>query len=135
MKRLIKIGLITTILGAVLLWQGPNLAFAAKCYSLSPANGFVCESDPPEPTFVKPDPFADSFLPYVTYAKLADLANVYASPSYGSEIVRNVGDGFLFSTIQGVVEAEDGLWYAINHGEYVHENDLRLVDDSEFYWV
>ncbi|KAA3664510.1 MAG: murein L,D-transpeptidase [Chloroflexi bacterium] len=132
MKKLIRFGLITTILGAALLWQGSNLAYAAKCYSLSAATGFVCESDPPEPTFVKPDPFADSFLPYVTYARLADNANVYAGPSYGSGVVRNVGDGFLFSTIQGVVEGENGLWYVINFDEFVHESDLRLVDDSEF---
>lgn len=105
MKKLIRFGLITTILGAALLWQGSNLAYAAKCYSLSAATGFVCESDPPEPTFVKPDPFADSFLPYVTYARLADNANVYAGPSYGSGVVRNVGDGFLFSTIQAWLKA------------------------------
>ncbi len=107
-------------------------AAAVDCY-YSDALGFVCDASPPPPTFEPPEPFPNSFLPDVKYARLNDLINVYAGPSRAEPIVRNVGDGFLFSSLQGAVYNDAGeLWYIINPGEYVHADDLRVVEASEF---
>ncbi|MEM7332183.1 MAG: L,D-transpeptidase [Chloroflexota bacterium] len=112
---------------------GQNTAvYAVDCYVMSESVGIVCNTEAPQAQFVKPKPFADSFLPYVSYARLNDYADVFAGPSAGSGIVENVGDGFLFVTLQGVVENSEGTWYAINYNEYVRAEDIRLVDDSEF---
>lgn len=129
MKGLIRIGSYLIIIGIALIWS--NNALAATC-AFEDGFGFVCEAEPPEPVFVKPEPFANSFLPYQTYARLADNINVFESPSMGSPIVRNVGDGFLFVTIQGAVEAEGRLWYVINYNEYVRAEDLTVVKASDF---
>ena len=63
-----------------------------------------------------------------------DLINVHAGPSRAEPIVRNVGDGFLFSTLQAAERKMTlvSLWYMINPGEYVLADDLRVVEDSEF---
>jgi hypothetical protein len=88
-----------------------------------------------EPTFVEPEPVAGSFLPDRTYARLQDNTNVYPEPSTAVPPLRNVGDGFLFVTVQGAVEREGQLWYIINPGEYVKAEDLRIAGDSEFTGV
>lgn len=131
MQRFFRLIFTLGIAGAIFLAL-PNVTQAAKCYDHSAAVGFVCESDPPEPVFAKPVPFYDSILPYMTFARLKDNINVYSAPSRGSGIVRNVGDGFLYATIQRGVSGDDGLWYEINYGEFVHRNDLILVDASDF---
>lgn len=131
MRRIFLLSFVFLFLAVGLVVQ-TTAVYAVDCYIMSETAGIVCDSEAPAVKFVKPEPFADSFLPYVTYAKLADFADVYAGPSAASGIVRNVGDGFLYSTLQGVVQNGEGTWYAINHGEYVRAEDLRLVDDSEF---
>ena len=117
------------VLGSALL---VGTAAAAKCYPHPNGVGYVCNAEQPEPTFVKPAPFADSILPSQNYAKLKDLINVYAEPTMSSPIVRNVGDGFLYATIQGVQENEGRIWYQINWGEWVRSEDLILVEASDF---
>lgn len=131
MSRFFRWSLPLLIVG-MLFVAWPDTAAAAKCFIQSDEIGHVCEAEPPQPVFSKPQPFADSFLPYETYARLQDNINVYSGPSASSEIVRNVGDGFLFSTIQGAVEGEGMLWYVINYGEYVRASDLTIVDATEF---
>jgi hypothetical protein len=72
----------------------------------------------------------------MTYARLNDLINVYPEPNGAAPPVRNVGDGFLFATVQGAVQNEAGeLWYMINYGEYVRAEDLELVEISDFAGV
>jgi hypothetical protein len=117
---------------ATVLMAWPKTAAAAKCFIQSEEIGHVCDAEPPQPVFSKPQPFANSFLPSQTYARLHDNINVYAGPSSGSGIVRNVGDGFLFATIQGAVEGEGTLWYVINYGEYVRASDLTVVGATEY---
>lgn len=108
-------------------------AWASDCYFFSEEVGFVCDAEPPQPLFVEPEPFADSFLDEIQYARLHDLINVYSSPSLASPIVRNVGDGFLYVTIRTPILGDDGLvWYMINFGEYVQGKDLTLVNHSQF---
>ncbi|VAW41151.1 hypothetical protein MNBD_CHLOROFLEXI01-3417 [hydrothermal vent metagenome] len=131
MRRLLRWSIpLLIIMFGFAFWS--DTAAAAKCFIQSDDIGIVCESEPPQPGFSKPQPFADSFLPYETYARLADNVNVYADPSGGSGIVRNAGDGFLFVTIQAAVESEGTLWYMINYGEYVRAEDLTIVEISEF---
>lgn len=86
----------------------------------------------PEHTFSEPKPFERSFLDTSWYARLEDNANVYTAPGY-SDVVRNVGDGFLYSTLQTKVTGDDGSqWYLINPGEYVRAEDLEETKASQF---
>ncbi|MCA9997402.1 MAG: hypothetical protein KDE56_16700, partial [Anaerolineales bacterium] len=129
MKALTKLCLFLIVAGVGLIWFVDEAA-AADCYLQEGV--YVCDTSLPQPTFVAPEPLANSFLPRVMYVKLADFANVYAGPSTGSPLVRNVGDGFLFSTVQAVVENEGQTWYMINFDEYVQASEARVVEDSEF---
>ncbi|MCP4423101.1 MAG: L,D-transpeptidase [Chloroflexi bacterium] len=133
MARIARFGFIIGLLTAVFFFAQP--AAAVDCYYMDDL-GFICDASPPPPMFELPDPLANSFLPDMRYARLDDLINVYAEPSRSAPIVRNVGDGFLFSTLHGSAQSETGeLWYMINPGEYVHSADLRVVEDSEFTGV
>ena len=105
---------------------------AADCYVYTDSVGHVCTTEEDQPTFVEPEPFSDSVIERATYARLGDLIDVYSGPSSSAPVERNVGDGFLFSTIQNVVESEGQTWYTINPDEFVRAEDLRLVNDSEF---
>jgi hypothetical protein len=105
---------------------------AAKCYLYSEGVGYACDTEPPPPVFARPSPLAGSFLPRTTYVRLHDNINVYGGPSLSSPVARNVGDGFLFSTVQGVVENEGQRWYMINQGEYVRSEDMHAVSISKF---
>lgn len=109
------------VLLGLLVWMGVDSAEAARI--------------PFVPTFTEPAAIEDSFLDRSWYGRLADFANVYAEPSLNAEIVRNVGDGYLFSSLSGVVEAEGAKWYLINPNEYVHEDDITLAEVSEFQGV
>ncbi|MCA9962343.1 MAG: L,D-transpeptidase [Chloroflexota bacterium] len=134
MSRLAKLGFILTAgMVAIIVWVVPT--YAANCYVYTDSIGHVCTGEATQPTFVQPEPFADSFISHRTYARLNDLINVYAAPSLTAPIVRNVGDGFLFVTVQNAVESEGELWYVINYDEYVRASDLRVVDDSSFAGV
>lgn len=117
---------------AAIIFSVSSPALAAKCYVYNPAMGPVCVGEPSEPMFVEPVEPENSLLPYQTYARLNDNINVYSGPSLGAPIVRNVGDGYLFSTVEGTVENEGRTWYIINPGEYVKAEDVRLHADSEF---
>ncbi|VAW43267.1 hypothetical protein MNBD_CHLOROFLEXI01-4130, partial [hydrothermal vent metagenome] len=82
------------------------------------------------------EPPEDSMIDRRWYGRLADNANVYAEPSRSAPIVRNVGDGYLFSTVNSWADNGSGeIWYTINYGEYVHEDDINLVDQSDFRGV
>jgi hypothetical protein len=135
MARTIRIVLVSWLLlaGLVLFTR---TAAATRCFFHSDSIGYVCNASPPPPIFVQPKPFADSFLPNMSYARLHDLINVYPEPSAATAPVRNVGDGFLFATVHGATVNEAGeLWYRINYGEYVRAEDLTLVEISDFAGV
>jgi hypothetical protein len=107
-------------------------AAAVSCYFHSPAAGYVCNSAPEPSIYVEPQPFVDSPIERATYGRLADMANVYPEPSTAVPPVRNVGDGFLFATVQAVEEHNGEYWYMINLGEWVREEDITLVEKSTF---
>ena len=123
---------ILTGLGVVVLNQ--TAAAAASCYIVSNDIGYVCDTNPPPTIFVAPPPRHDSILPEMKFGRLADNINVYAQPNMGSEIVRNAGDGYLFSSIHDIANDNDGsrLWYMINPGEWVRGEDIKLASPSTF---
>ena len=111
-------------------------AFETYCLPLENGEQYVCSFVATSPQFVKPQPVRDEFVITERYGRLADNANVYREATRNSEIVRNVGDGFLFSSIVGVFKNDAGeLWYMINLGEYVHQDDIKLTDQSTFRGV
>ena len=111
-------------------------AYGPSCFPLAGIQQYVCSVVPVDPQFVKPDPIQDEFVMTMKYVRLADLANVYAGPSRSEAIVRNVGDGFLFSTVYGQVKGDDGQWwYIINPGEYMHPDDIKETAQSSFRGV
>ena len=130
MRRGLLFLLATVLLSAWLLIVQP--AAAVNCYFHSPAAGYVCDSAPEPSLFIEPQPFVDSPIERATYGRLADLANVYPEPNAAAPPVRNVGDGFLFATVHAVEEHNGERWYMINLGEWVREEDITLVDKSEF---
>ena len=131
MQRIIRFSIVMlALLAGLVLFAQP--AAAVSCYLHSANVGYVCNSDPAPSVFAQPQPFPNSFLERTTYARLKDLINVYPQPTTAVPPVRNVGDGFLFSTIQAVENHNGENWYMINLGEWVREQDLILVDDSEF---
>lgn len=135
MNRIIRTLIIgSTLALALVVWQGK--AEAARCYLFSEDVGYVCDAQPAPPMFVEPRPIPDSFLEHSVYARLKDNINVYSAPNPGAAVTRNVGDGFLFSTISSIVTGDDGnTWYQINYGEYVRSDDASLVYHSDFTGV
>jgi hypothetical protein len=130
MRAAQSLAVLAVVLSAWLLFSSP--VSAANCYYHSPAADYVCDSAPQPSLFVEPQPFVDSPIERATYARLADMANVYPEPSTAVPPVRNVGDGFLFSTVQAVEEHNGEMWYMINLNEWVREEDITLVEKSHF---
>lgn len=94
------------------------------------------EESPGRERFVTLELPEDTLLGRRWYGRLADNANVYASPSRSAPIVRNVGDGYLFATINRWFENDAGeIWYEINYNEYVAAEDISLAEVSEFQGV
>ncbi|MFK7804242.1 MAG: L,D-transpeptidase [Anaerolineae bacterium] len=129
------------ILGAVFtgfsLFSSAAEAFETYCFPLENGEEYVCSFIATEPQFVKPDPVQDEFVLTTKYGRLADFTNVHRHPSASSEIVRNVGDGFLYVTTQGLFQDPDtgDWWYMINLGEYVHRDSLKIAEQSTFRGV
>ena len=136
MKRL---GLRLGIAGAALLlglWLVPT-TLAAGCRLPEALTAPACNGGRTTAVtfseWVKPD---DSLLGRRSYARLADNANVYPEPTRAAAPLRNVGDGFLYATVLNwVTGADEARWYQINAGEYVHEDDIQLVQTSDFRGV
>jgi hypothetical protein len=112
-------------------------ADAARCFFYSQDVGMVCDgrAEENENEFEPPEEREDSLLAYTSYAYIEDDVNVYPQPSLGAPPLYNVGNGFLYVTIHGQVEANGQTWYEINRGQYVIADDLRLVDTPEFHGV
>ncbi len=123
------------VLTAALFFGGfRSAAAAASCYIMGVEVGYVCDSNPPLAEFVPPPPVANSILDRLNYGRISDMANVYAAPSLGSEIVRNAGDGYLWASISDIANNHDegSLWYSINPGEWVRAEEFKPQDASDF---
>ncbi len=111
-------------------------AFGPYCMPLETGEKYVCSFAAIEPQFSRPEAVQDEFVLTRTYGRLADYANVHAAPGRDSEIVRNVGDGFLYVTTQGMFQDGNGeWWHMINLGEYVHRDDIKMAEQSTFRGV
>lgn len=118
-------------------------AFAATCPEVVSLNkdALKCTSESENivedvEQFVTLDMPDDTLFGRRWYGRLADNANVYAEPGRSAPIVRNVGDGYLFATINSWADNEAGeTWYNINYGEYVHSDDIKLATPSDFRGV
>ncbi|MFN2143086.1 MAG: L,D-transpeptidase [Candidatus Promineifilaceae bacterium] len=89
-----------------------------------------------EPLFITPDLPEDSLFARRWYGRLADNANVYASPTRAAAPLRNVGDGYLFVTIIRRLQNDSReTWYEINPGEFVHGDDIQPTEASDFQGV
>lgn len=136
MVRTIRFGVATMAIVIALLWL-VKPASAARCFFYSADVGIVCDGrlDPGPAQFEDPQPVYDSLLDHTKYAYLEDNVNVYPEPDLSVPPLYNLGEGFLYVTIHGHAEANGQEWYAINPGEYVLVDDLRLVDTPEFHGV
>jgi hypothetical protein len=110
-------------------------AQAAECGSLVEWSKSFCQVAAPPPTYSTPKPYPNSPYGRTHYARLADNANVYPGPSRSAAPIRNVGDGFIFVTVNSWDRVNGKTWYQINAGEYVHQDDIRLVNASGFQGV
>ncbi len=125
MKRFRQLSLVSgAIFLFLLLGAGSTEAFGVGCFPLS--GRYVCSVVPEQPAFVKPLPVKDDFILKTTYVRLHDYADVYAEPRRDSPILRNVGDGYLFSSLHGKFRNDAReMWYMINPGEWVLEESIR----------
>ena len=136
MKRIVAIvgGLIALSLGMLL---GAQPADAGDCFYYSKDVGFVCDGrmDASPAQFEQPELPEESLLDGVLYAYMEDNIYIYPEPTLAAAPLYNVGEGFLYVTIQGQVKVDGQLWYVINPGQYALAEDIRLVKPSEFQGV
>ena len=123
----------------IVLVASVSPAAAATCFFLNDIGDYVCnsETEPATPAqFVTLQPPDDTLFGRRWYGRLADYANVYPEPTRAAAPVRNMGDGYLFATVNRWFKNDAGeTWYEINAGEYVHEEDIRLVEPADFQGV
>lgn len=115
-----------------------SAAEAADIKCLPLGGQYICSAIPqPKPRFAPPEPVRDQFVTATSYVRLADFANIYSEPTRGSTVLRNAGDGYLFSSVAGKFRNDAGeLWIMINPGEWVHVDDTTVeTQASEFRGV
>ncbi len=136
MFRFVRFVFIVAIFVAVYILR-VSTAEASDCtrYFLPGSESCSVESHTSSQTFVSPDSIDDSLFGRRVYARLADNANVYPQPSRGVPPARNVGDGFLFVTVNYWEKINGETWYQINNGEFVHEDDILQLPASDFRGV
>ncbi|MAT96240.1 MAG: hypothetical protein CL608_03780 [Anaerolineaceae bacterium] len=137
MHRYLRLLFAASILALFLAGVSPVLA--ANCYFWEGIGEYVCDSEAKPAAaspFVTPVTPEDTLFGHRWYGRLADYTNVYSEPIRTSAVVRNVGDGYLFATVKRWFDNDAGeKWYEINHNEYVHEDDLTLVEPATFQGV
>lgn len=133
--RTLKLSVLAAAAAAAFLFVRP--ADAARCFVYSDEVGVVCDGrlEPAPEEFEDPDLPDGSLLDHVTYAYMEDNINIYPEPSLSSPPLYNVGEGFLYVTLQGQVEANGHTWYVVNPGQYALAEDIRVVPTPEFHGV
>lgn len=127
---------VTAVLLTAAFFGATKAAQAAGCHFVSDDIGYVCEADTDEATFVVPTPPEDSLYNDVNYARVNDLTNVYGASTMAGGPTRNLGDGYLWSTVTGPFTGDDGnMWYLMNQGEYIRAQDARVYPISQFAGV
>ncbi|MDJ0754076.1 MAG: L,D-transpeptidase [Ardenticatenaceae bacterium] len=112
----------------ILTLFGVRSAAAANIKCLPLAGQYICSILPqPKPRFAPPEAIQDNFIMDTSYVRLADYADIYTEPTRSSSIIRNAGDGYLFSSVAGKFRNDAGeLWIMINPGEWVHVDDTTV---------
>lgn len=132
MKLLRYFSILTTVL---LLAAAAQRVEAGRCSSLFTDSKYECFIYQ-QPAFVTPESSPEnSFLDRAIYVRLADNANVYAEPSRSAAVVRKIGVGFLFASVFSIENINGTLWYQINAGEYMHQDDVSRREISQFRGV
>jgi hypothetical protein len=119
-----------------LAWLGQVDTASANvgCYMYSAEVGMVCSTaEQPLPIFATPIQPRNSILNTLRYARQADNSNVYSEPN--GSIVRNVGDGYLFASLQGQRQVDGVSWHQINNGEWMKTADLTMATGTTFQGV
>ncbi len=136
MIRVIRASLVALMtVGGLIVLAKP--ADAGRCFFYSEEIGTVCDGrvEPDPGQFEDPDAIDGGLLEHVSYAYMDDNINIYPEPNLSAPPLYNVGNGFLYVTIQGVVEANGHKWYVINPGEYALAEGIRLVETPKFTGV
>jgi hypothetical protein len=127
-------GLLLTSLASLLI--GERLE-AGRCYVARPSGDVVCdarlESGPAQ--FERPQPRRYSLLDRTTYAYMEDNINIYPEPNLASTPIRNVGQGYLWVTLHGELEANGHRWVEVNRGEYALAEHFRKAEVPGFRGV
>ena len=112
-------------------------AEAGSCFYYSDDVGYVCDGrfEPAVHQFEEPLLPEESLLDHATYAYMEDNINIYPEPDLATAPVYNVGEGFLYVTIHGEVQANGHKWYEVNPGQYALAEDIRLVETPDFNGV
>lgn len=126
----VVLGLLTALLSV-------RVVVANECYryAVDPA---LCDEATilQTPPFVAAEPPDDTLFGRRWYARLDDFTNVYAQPNYNAGIIRNIGDGYIFATVQRRVTNDAGEeWLEINHGEFVAAENATTAQPSPFQGV
>ncbi|UCG24264.1 MAG: L,D-transpeptidase [Chloroflexota bacterium] len=135
---MVRAARLTAIVGGLIVFLFMiSPADAGSCFYYSPDVGYVCDGrlEPAVHQFEEPVLPEESLLDRATYAYMEDNINIYPEPNLGLAPLHNVGEGFLYVTIQGEVEANGHRWYEVNPGEYALAEDIRLVETPDFNGV
>lgn len=108
---------------------------SASCFFYSDEIGYVCDGrlEPEPKQFDVPQQREDSLLGWVRYAYMEDNINIYPEPNLAAPPLYNVGEGFLYITVQKKMEVKGQTWYQINPGQYALADGIRLVETPRFH--
>ena len=129
--------MITAIFLLIGIGLTAHVAEAGPCL-LSGMGREVCvdSAENEQPLYLDPESAEDTLFGQRWYGRLADFADIYPEPTRASTPLRNVGDGYVFaSIITRVTNDADEVWYMINFGEYIHEDDIIISEVSEFQGI
>lgn len=136
MARAVR-GIILLLLVTTALLVRARSADAGRCFYDPEEGDVICDGrlEPLPSQFQPPLPRHNSLLDTTTYAYLEDNINIYPEPDLSLPPLYNVGEGYLFATVHGQVEANGQRWYVINPGEYALAEGIRVVETPTFHGV
>lgn len=137
-----------TVILAFLFTAGP--LEGARCFHFSEDVGTVCDgrAEPEPDQFQEPVPRDESLLDWVSYAYMKDNINIYPEPNSAARPIYNVGEGFLYITVQKQLVSNGQSWYQINPGQFAladgivpvktpafHGTEISVQPERPFGWI
>ena len=131
--RLAALSVGAMVIIAFLITAGP--LEGARCFHFSDDVGTVCDgrAEPEPDQFQDPAPRDESLLDWVSYAYMEDNINIYPEPNPAAGPLYNVGEGFLYITVQKQLVSNGQSWYQINPGQYALADGVRPVKTPTFH--